>query len=120
MILPIIKNPPSSARRYCEWTQQYFDNACKTLKCADIIKNRTLDRRVKDEVLRDIKMGYSRLKTRFDVDYEQMNDEMDTLVRLIEVLPAEQFVELTKIMLTPYRHLEFDEASKELLDKLGY
>lgn len=45
---------------------------------------------------------------------------MDTLVRLIEVLSAEQFVELAKIMLTPYRHLEFDEASKELLDKLGY
>lgn len=122
MILPVAKNPPSpaSARKYCEWTQQYFDNACERLERPGIIKNGKLDVDVEENVLRDIKMGYSRLKTRFDVEYGQMNDEMDTLVRMIKILPAEQFIELAEIMLTPYRHLEFDEASKELLDKLGY
>ena len=49
-----------------------------------------------------------------------MNDEEDTLIRLINILSAEQYVELANSILAQYCHIEFDEASLEKLNKLGY
>ena len=108
------------AVHYCEWTQQYFTEICEILSRNDIIQNGHFSDDIKKILLRDIREGYTRLKSFFDVDKTQMNDEEDTLVRLINILSAEQYVELAESILTPYCHIEFDEASLEKLNKLGY
>ena len=108
------------AVHYCEWTQQYFTEICEILSRNDIIQNGNFGDDIKKILLRDIREGYTRLKSFFDVDKTQMNDEEDTLVRLINILSAEQYVELAENILTPYCHIEFDEASLEKLNKLGY
>ena len=113
------KSVPSSAIYYCEWTQAYFEEMCVILEYKNAVQNGRLNDQVKKLLLRDISAGYARLKSRFDVDKTQMDDEADTLLRLINTLSGEQYVELAKNILTPYRHLEFDEASLERLDKLG-
>ena len=108
------------AVHYCEWTQQYFTEICEILSRNDIIQNGNFGDDIKKILLRDIREGYTRLKSFFDVDKTQMNDEEDTLVRLINILSAEQYIELAESLLTPYCHIEFDEASLEKLNKLGY
>ena len=108
------------AVHYCEWTQQYFTEICEILSRNDIIQNGNFGDDIKKILLRDIREGYTRLKSFFDVDKTQMNDEEDTLVRLINTLSAEQYIELAESVLTPYCHIEFDEASLEKLNKLGY
>lgn len=111
---------PAFAVHYCEWTQQYFTEICEILSRNDIIQNGNFGDDIKKILLRDIRAGYTRLKSFFDVDETQMNDEEDTLVRLINTLSAEQYIELANSILTQYCHIEFDEASLEKLNKLGY
>lgn len=111
---------PAFAVHYCEWTQQYFTEICEILSRNDIIQNGHFSDDITKTLLWDIREGYARLKTRFDVDETQMNDEEDTLVRLINILSAEQYVELANSILAQYCHIEFDEASLEKLNKLGY
>lgn len=108
------------AVHYCEWTQQYFTEICEILSRNDIIQNGHFGDDIKKVLIFDIRAGYTRLKSRFDVDETQMNDEEDTLVRLINILSAEQYIELANSILTQYCHIEFDEASLEKLNKLGY
>lgn len=120
MKLAITSKPLSaSAIHYCEWTQMYFEKMCVALKRKSAIQNGHLNNDTKELLLYGLPMGYSRLKSRFEVDSVQMDDEEDTLVRLMDTLPVEQYIELAINILTPYCHIEFDEASLERLDKLG-
>ena len=119
MKLAITSKPLSApAIHYCEWTQMYFEEMCVALERKDVIQNGYISAHTRDFLLHGLPMGYTRLKSRFDVDNRQMDDEEETLVRLIDTLSADQYVALAKAILTPYRHLEFDEASLERLDKL--
>ena len=115
-----IKPISASAIHYCEWTQMYFEQLCVALNRKSAIQNGHLNNDTKELLLCGLPMGYSRLKSRFEVDSVQMDDEEDTLVRLIDTLPSEQYIELAINILTPYCHIEFDEATLEKLDKLGY
>lgn len=113
------KSLSAPAIHYCKWTQMYFEQMCEALERKDTIQNGQISARTRDLLLYGLPMGYHRLKSRFEVDNAQMDDEEDTLVRLIDTLSADQYVALAKTILTPYRHLEFDEASLERLDKLN-
>lgn len=115
-----IKPISASAIHYCEWTQMYFEEMCVALKRKSAIQNGHLNNETKELLLYCLPMGYTRLKSRFEVNSVQMDDEEDTLVRLMDTLPAEQYIELAINILTPYCHIEFDEATLEKLDKLGY
>lgn len=114
-----IKPISASAIHYCEWTQMYFKQMCDALKRKGTIQNGHLNNNTKELLLCGLPMGYSRLKSRFEVDSVQMNDEEDTLVRLMDTLSVKQYIELAENILTPYCHIEFDEASLEKLDKLS-
>lgn len=119
MKLAITSKPLSASTiHYCEWTQMYFEEMCVALERKDVIQNGHISAHTRGLLLDGLPMGYSRLKSRFEVDNVQMDDEEETLVRLIDTLSADQYVALAKAILTPYRHLEFDEASLERLDKL--
>lgn len=108
-----------NAVNYCKWTQMYFEEMCVALMREEATQNGQLSDETKALLSFNLPMGYNRLKSRFDVDNRQMDDEEETLVRLMDTLSADQYVALAKAILTPYQHLEFDEASLERLDKLG-
>ena len=103
---------------YCKWTQMYFEEMCVALKREDAVQNGQLSDGTKALLLFNLPMGYARLKARFEVDNAQIDDERDTLLRLMDRLSVEQYIKLAENILTPYCHLEFDEASLERLDKL--
>lgn len=98
----------------------YFEQMCDALKREEAIQNGQLSDETKALLLFNLHMGYNRLKARFEVDNTQIDDERDTLVRLMDILSVKQYIELAENILTPYCHIEFDEASLEKLDKLGY
>lgn len=109
-----------NAVNYCKWTQMYFEEMCVALMREEATQNGQLSDETKALLSFNLPMGYNRLKARFEVDNAQMDDEEDTLVRLMDTLSAKRYIELAESILTPYCHIEFDEATLEKLDKLGY
>lgn len=109
----------NGAPYWCEWTQMYFTEVYDILGRKDIFeKNGSLDTDTKASLENRIWMGYQRMKSRFEVDEAQMDDEKDTLLRMRDILPPQEYIKMAKLIIEPYTKLELDQKSLDRLKSL--
>lgn len=105
---------------YPEWTQMYFVQANNSLKPNLSEESEKTSPAIKKRIVSNLTEGYVRLKARFDVEIVQMDDEYDTLVRMIDIMPYGEYRQFASLVIAPYQHLEYDDDSLKRLEELGY
>lgn len=70
---------------YPEWTEQYFVRVQNDLKSDSSNENKKTNAIIKNRIVNNLADGYARLKTRFMMDNAQIDDEYDTLIRMIDI-----------------------------------
>lgn len=110
---------PGSAY-YPEWTAMYFVKVHNNLIPNLSKEDEKTNARIKSNIVRNLTEGYERLKTRFVVDIAQVDDEYDTLIRMIDIMPYGQYREFASLVIEPYQNLEFDEDSPDIIRKAGF
>lgn len=109
----------NGAPYWCKWTQMYFTEMYDRLERKNIFeKDGSLDEDIKELLKSDVLMGYSRLNSRFNMDEGQMEDERETLLRLMNILPAQEYIKMAKLIIEPYTKLELDKKSLDRLKSL--
>lgn len=105
---------------YPEWTQMYFVRVQNNLKSGLSKESEKTNTIIKEHIVRNLTNGYERLKTRFNVDMTQLDDEYDTLIRMIDIMSYGEYRQFASLVIAPYQHLEFDDDSLNILREAGY
>lgn len=112
MILEIKKERKDewTAKYFVGWTKSEFEELVRFTKRARVKKDGTFYKRDK-EMINDKTIAYYRaFMGRFELDKVMIEDERDTVLRMLHSLPAEQFRNFAEITFDPYANLE-DSAS---------
>ena len=100
---------------YPEWTEQYFVRVQNDLKPNSSNENKKTNAIIKNRIVNNLTEGYVRLKTRFMMDNTQIDDEYDTLIRMIDIMSYGQYCNFASCIIEPYQHLEYDDDSLNIL-----
>lgn len=93
---------------FVKWTKNEFEELVRLTKKARVKKDGTFYKRDK-EVINDKTVAYYRaLWGRFELDKAMIEDERDTVLRMLHSLPTGQFRNVAKITFKPYINLKND------------
>lgn len=103
---------------YPKWTQMYFTTLLKLVNMPESIgANDSFTHIALEEINRYVYGSYNRLAVRFEVDNEQIEDEKETLIRMLETMPANEYKALVNLLVEPYCHIELDEESQKAIEE---
>lgn len=108
MILEIKKERKGdwSAKYFVGWTKSEFKELIRLTKKAKVKKDGIFYKRDK-AMINDMTIAYYRaFMGRFELDKVMIEDERDTVLRMLHSLPAEQFRNFVEITFEPYTNLE--------------
>lgn len=90
------------------WTKREFEDLLRLTKKARVKKDGTFYKRDKDVINNTTVTCYRALIRRFEVDVAMIEDEKATVLRMLDMLPAEKFRYFAEIAFEPYINLESD------------
>ena len=90
------------------WTRGEFEDLLHRTQKARIKKDGTFYKNDKNLINNFIITAYNALISRFELDRAMIEDELATVIRMLNSLPAEQFRTFAEITFEPYINLESD------------
>ena len=90
------------------WTKREFEDLLCRTQHARIKKDGTFYKNDKNLINNFIITSYNALISRFELDRAMIEDELATVIRMLNSLPAEQFRTFAEIAFEPYINLESD------------
>lgn len=103
---------------YPEWTQMYFTALYDLVNSPDSIgASGSFTNIATKEIENNVYGGFNRLAIRFEVDKEQVEDEKETLIRMLPILPADEYKALVNLLVKPYCHIELDKDSQKAIEE---
>lgn len=90
------------------WTKRDFEDLLHKTQNARIKKDGTFYKHDKNLINDFIIAFYRALIRRFEVDVAMIEDEKATVLRMLDILPAEKFRYFAEIAFEPYINLETD------------
>ena len=90
------------------WTKREFEDLLCSTQHARIKKDGTFYKNDKNLINNFIITSYNALISRFELDRAMIEDELATVIRMLNSLPAEKFRYFAEITFEPYINLETD------------
>ena len=90
------------------WTRGEFEDLLHRTQKARIKKDGTFYKNDKNLINNFIITSYNALISRFELDRAMIEDELATVIRMLNSLPAEKFRYFAEITFEPYINLETD------------
>ena len=98
----------STSKHFVDWSQREFKELLHSIRMAKINEDGTFDVYSKALITDLIISCYRCLCGRFELDKAMIEDELATVIRMLNSLPAEQFRTFAEIAFEPYINLESD------------
>ena len=97
-----------SETAFIDWTKREFEDLLCRTQHARIKKDVTFYKNDKNLINNFIITSYNALISRFELDRAMIEDELATVIRMLNSLPAEKFRYFAEITFEPYINLETD------------
>lgn len=97
-----------SETTFIGWTKREFEDLLCRIQHARIKKDGTFYKNDKNLINNFIITSYNALISRFELDRAMIEDELATVIRMLNSLPAEKFRYFAEITFEPYINLETD------------
>ena len=97
-----------SETTFIDWTKREFEDLLCRTQHARIKKDGTFYKNDKNLINNFIITSYNALISRFELDRAMIEDELATVIRMLNSLPAEKFRAFAEITFEPYINLESD------------
>lgn len=112
MILNIKEKHKSSltSKHFVDWTQREFKELLRSISTAKVKEDGTFDVYSKALIADLVVSCYRCLCGRFELDKTMIEDERVSVLRLLDMLSAEQFCSFAEIAFEPYINLESDTS----------
>ena len=96
------------SKYFVNWTKREFEDLLCRTQHARIKKDGTFYKNDKNLINNFIITSYDALISRFELDRAMIEDELATVIRMLNSLPAEKFRTFAEITFEPYINLESD------------